>query len=168
MTAVLLRCTAKFGKFLGEPRLQNVDTGDDTSEWYGNLLWFDGRKCLLFTEANTVFSFLVPDVRKAEVSPIGPMLVDHIRFQLVTEELPASTFGALEPSGVTLAKTASRSVLGCMNEFAFHAEVTIKHGGGLESVNITELNQRLRRIPIGGKHRGFPIDMARQVATKAR
>ena len=42
--------------------------------------------------------------------------------ELRREELPAGTLGGLEQQEVLLAKTADRSVLGCMNEMAFRCE----------------------------------------------
>ena len=41
-----------------------------------------------------------------------------IERELHAEDLPLDCFGDLEPSAVTLAKTASRTVLGYMNEIA--------------------------------------------------
>lgn len=44
-----------------------------------------------------------------------------------------------------LAKTANRSVLGCMNDMAILCEVAITRSGGLAGTNVADLNQALRR-----------------------
>ena len=49
--------------------------------------------------------------------------------ELRREELPAGTFGDLEQQEVLLAKTADRSVLGCMNDMAFRCEHAIADAG---------------------------------------
>jgi len=58
---VILRCTKKVLAVLGAVRV--ADPAPDAEDWYGNLLWFDRRKCLLLTHAGTLFSVFEPDVR---------------------------------------------------------------------------------------------------------
>jgi hypothetical protein len=89
-------------------------------DWYANLLWLDRQKCLLLTHAGTLFSVFVPRVRKADLRPIGPYVVKAVEAELRSESLPPDTLGQLKPDAVRLAKTASRSTLGFMNELAVH------------------------------------------------
>ncbi len=51
---MILRCTTKARALVG--------VQDD---WYLNLLWFDGRKCLLLAHVGTLFPVLVAIVNKA-------------------------------------------------------------------------------------------------------
>jgi len=51
--------------------------------------------------------------------------------ELRREGLPPATFGNLRSQELILAKTADRSVLGCMNDMAFLGEVAISDAGGL-------------------------------------
>lgn len=44
-----------------------------------------------------------------------------------------------------LAKTANRSMLGCMNDMAVLCEVAITRSGGLAGTNVADRNQALRR-----------------------
>ena len=66
----LLHCTQKLLKELGKPPLQNPDTSPENSEglgnWYANLLRIDRRKCLLFTNEKTLYTFLIPKVLKTQ------------------------------------------------------------------------------------------------------
>lgn len=58
-----------------------------------------------------------------------------------------------------MAKTASRKVLGCMNDLAFAAEVPVDRSSGLARADVAYLNQRLRRrilMPLGGV---YPIEL---------
>jgi hypothetical protein len=134
---------------------------DGCSEWYGNPLWLDRRKCILITHAETLFSFLAADVLKAGVSPIGPFLVDRIEFELATEELPVDLFGRLDPASVQIARTSSRSVLGSMNDLALHWAHAVHASGGLNSTDVAGTNRRLRRMPMGAIGHAQPIDLAR-------
>jgi hypothetical protein len=60
--------------------LETIEPSD--GDWYANLLWLDGRKCLLLAHAGTLFSVFVPDIRKAELVPIGPSVVRFIHKEL--------------------------------------------------------------------------------------
>ena len=69
------------------------------------------------------------------------LIAEHLR----SEGLPVATLGRLDPEDVTLAKTASRSVLGVMNDAAHHARWRIEAMGGLDRSDTLVLNHDLRR-----------------------
>jgi hypothetical protein len=140
---VILRCTAKARALLGVRQLADPDpTADD---WYVNLLWIDRRKCLLLAHASTLFPVFVPDVRKADLTPLDLWLGNVVRRELDAERLPGHALGDLSPP-VVLAKTASRQMLGFMNEMAGFAEYVIADAGGLARCDIEELNLEQRRM----------------------
>ncbi len=56
-----------------------------------------------------------------------------------------SVFGNLRSQELTLAKTADRSVLGCVNDMAFRCEAAISDAGGLAHCDPGALNQALHR-----------------------
>lgn len=113
---VIVRCTGKVLALLGLPPAQLPVIEPAARDWYVNLVWFEGRKCLLVTNAGTLFSVFIPDVRVADLRPLGPVLVSRIRAALRAECLPPDTLGELDPDEVVLAKTADRRVLGAMND----------------------------------------------------
>src|SRR2546427_11362279 len=114
MGGVVLRCTAKMLTLLGaRPRdLATIEPSDE--DWYANLMWLDGRKCLLLAHAGTLFSVFIPDIHKADLVPIGASIVALIEKELVGESLPLDRFGVLDSRSIELAKTESRTVLGYM------------------------------------------------------
>jgi hypothetical protein len=59
--------------------------------------------------------------------------------------LPIDVLGRLDPGEAQLAKTASRHILGVMNQMAFGIGWHVDQAGGLESIEIDELNSHLRR-----------------------
>lgn len=160
---MLLRCTGRLLSTIGgKPRpILNSEAPVSETDFYANLLWIDGRKCLLVTHAGTLFSVFVPDVRAADLRPIGEFVVPHLRAALASEGLSEETFGHLDPDEVELAKTASRSVLGSMNDLAFQCEIRVLNEGGVHQVNVESLNRALRRIPMGSLKYSFPIKAAR-------
>jgi hypothetical protein len=113
---MVVHCTRRALTLLGEVALHDPPASEE--DWYLNLLWLDRRKCLLLTPAGTLFAVLIPDVRAAQLRPPGPLLVRAVQDELRAEQLPPDTFGPLDPETVVLAKTASRSVLGFVNDMA--------------------------------------------------
>jgi hypothetical protein len=128
-----------------------------------NLLWLDARKCLLVAHAGTLFSVFIPDIRKADLAPIGPSVVTFIHKGLEAESFPLDRLGALDARSIALAKTESRTVLGYMNEMARFCEYAIDDAGGLARCDARKLNRDLRReLHLSRRPPGYfvPIDMA--------
>ena len=137
-----------------------VEAPPSNDDWYLNLLWFDRRKCLLLTHAGTVFSIFIPDVRKAELAPIGPYLIDAVVGALRAEGLPVDALGELDSHDVLLTKTASRQVLGFMNEIASHISYAVYEHRNVREVDIVALNAQLQRTlhNHGGRY-ATPLDL---------
>src|SRR5712692_7594042 len=121
--------------------LSELPPTDD--DWYLNLLWIDREKCLLLTHTGTLFSVFRAGVHSADLRPLGNYLVEAIETELRAEHLPTDTFSELKPESVRLAKTASRSTLGFMNEMAFELRYLIAGTGGLRRCDPDALNHGL-------------------------
>jgi hypothetical protein len=156
---VVVRCTKKMLDLLGrDVTLTEPAPSDD--DWYLNLLWIDRQKCLLLTHSRTLFSVFRAGIRVADLRPLGDYVVEAIETELRAEQLPAGTFAQLDPTDVRIAKTASRSTLGYMKEMAFELEWSIASDGGLDRVDIDELNQALRRqLRSHGRDYARPIEL---------
>ena len=143
---VVIRCTEKVLAFLDPAARRSLTTEDrDENDWYANVLSIDRRKCMLITHAGTLFSALAPDVSVADIRNIGRFVVDLMEHELGAEGFSMRTFGELGQEPIALAKTADRSVLGCMNDMALLCEVTTEDAGGLHRCDIAQLNYQLRR-----------------------
>jgi hypothetical protein len=154
---VILRCTKKLLDVI-RPRQLAADAPDG-EDWYANLLWLDGRKCLLLTHSATLFSVFESDVRAAGLRDTGRLVTSLIARELTREGLPSTTFGRLDPAALALAKTADRIVMGCMNDMAYRSEAIVWDSGGLASTDIGELNQALRRNINSSRGYAYPIDL---------
>jgi len=159
---VILRCTARLLSVIKE-RADSSVAGPSPEDWYGNLVWIDRRKCLLLTHAQTLFPIFAADVRTADLRPLGSFVVSLIAGALESEVLSPETFGCLDPQDVHLAKTADRSILGCMNDMVLMTRRVIAATGGLEYCDVARINRQLRRDIHSPRGRGYarPIDMAR-------
>ena len=104
----------------------------------------------------------IADVRKAALTPVGDAVVGLVHHELVEEGLPLDTFGELKPVSVILAKTASRVVLGYMNEMAKYCEDVVNGDGGLDRCDVRSLNRGLRlELHLSRQPPGYivPIDV---------
>lgn len=158
---VLMRCTAKLITLLRVPRGSLVEQPGSSADWYANLIWVGGRKCLLVMHAGTLFSVFIPDVRVTDLRALGPFLADRITAALTAEALPVDALGPLDPHDVAVAKTADRRVLGSMNDAAFRCEWWAQDSGGLTGLDLDKLHHHLQRTPCGARGYAYPIDLAR-------
>jgi len=142
---VIVRCTAKLLDLLDGRRVTLVEAEPNDDDWYANLVWLDRRKCLLLMHVGTLFPVFAADVRKRELQPLGPFVVRSIEIELARERLPADVLGRLDADALHLARTASRSALGFMNDTAFECRYHVEADGGLDRIDLDALNHRLRR-----------------------
>ena len=65
--------------------------------------------------------------------------------QLAAEGFPAGALGRLDSGQASIAKTADRQVLGCMNDLAGACQHAAADAGGLARLDLTALHYRLQR-----------------------
>jgi hypothetical protein len=136
--------------------VQALQADDDC---YANLLWIDRRKCLLFSHAGTLSSIFAADVLERDLAPFGAYLVRIIEARLREEHLPADALGELDAESVLLAPTASRSVLGFMNDMARACRYQVEDSGGLDRSDVEALNRRLLRTLHGRDGYHDPLEL---------
>ena len=160
---MVVRCTSKLLDLLGKPSVRLVEAPPSDDDWYANLLWLDRRKCLLATHAGTLFSLFVADIRAADLRPFERRIADLVVAALLDDGLPSDALGHLAPDEVQIAKTASKHVLGVMNQMAFEIEWAVDQARGLGDVDIGHLNRHLHRSlhTKDGEYRG-PLELVHE------
>jgi hypothetical protein len=163
----LLHCTQKLLKELGNPLLQNPDESNTgLGNWYANLLRIDRKKCLLFTNEKTLYCFLIPKVKKESLKNIVEDFLLNLNLNLQAEGFPIEVISRVMQgyTDIGFAKTASKHVLGSMNEFTFQYKyVIMNHYGGLENVRILAVNKEINRTIMGGINYLHPIESLREL-----
>jgi hypothetical protein len=148
---VILRRTEKLAALL--PLREPVPDTSDTAlgDWYVNRFVVDRQPLLLLVSAVSLLPMVVParDVRTLP-SRLGVMVRRRLqRFPLPDGCLDAE-IAAMDT--VCVAKTASRSILGVMNDFAqavaFHLPI-----GGWDETSLPFLEERLAETPIFSSRR---------------
>jgi hypothetical protein len=159
----LIRCTAKLIKELGLKKSALVDEPPKFSflgQWHANLIYIYRRKCVLFANDKTLINFIVPDVSRAEIKNLGNMFESMFRCILADEGYSQEQIKEIltEYSEIGIGKSNNRSVLGSLNDLAFHYEHSILENGGPHSAAIPSIISRLNRMPMHASKKGiFPI-----------
>lgn len=128
--------------------------------WYANLLKIERKKCLFLTNERTLYSFLIPAVVKADLKQFHRLFLNHLLLNLQYEEIQPEIINQVkdEYREIGFAKTASKSILGSMNDMAFHYEYHVSYEGGLANIKLLDLNHRLNKTPMGAIKYRYPID----------
>ena len=159
----LIHCTQKLFKELGNPPCQSPDASlviQGLGNWYANLLRIDRRKCILFTNEKTLYSFLIPKVKKENLRNIIDEFLLNLNMNLQAEGFPLEVINRVmqEYTDMGFAKTANRQVLGVMNDFAYAFEFDIVRAGGLDRIRILQINKQVNRTPSSPLKYKYPID----------
>jgi len=128
--------------------------------WHANLIRIERRKCLLLTNDRTLYSILIPGVKKKNLDTFRELFALHLKMNLAKEGFgPKDIDKALEEYGeIAIAPTNSRSVLGSMNDLADQADFLVSRAGGLEKGDMLTVNMMLNRIPMGAIKYRYAID----------
>lgn len=154
---MILRATARLVKALGPVGVLTAEPRDD--DWYGNLVFIERRKCVVLAHVGTLFAVFVADVRVEELRPIGPFAATHVETALRVERLPLDTFGPLDPDGVQVARTASRSIVASLNDIVAQARHHIAYEGGLRRADLSAINHSLCTVPNGSRGFRTPLEL---------
>ena len=155
-----LRCTKKLLTELKLKPSADAEESIGIGNWHANLLWIEHRKCVLFTNDQTLFSFLVTGMKKPQFENFHEVFRLNLFKNLSNENLPQNQIEYVldEHRKLQIAKTNNRSVLASMNELAYQVRWLIHDMGGLINSNLTSLNHDLNRIPMGAIESIFSVE----------
>jgi hypothetical protein len=164
----IIHCTRKLLKELDAPLIEPDKipcNSEGLGNWYANLLRIDRRKCLLFTNEKSLYTFLISKVLKANLKNIEQEFLIHLSYNLQYEGFGLEVINRVmqEYQEIGFAKTSNRQVLGSMNEFAFQYEVLIEEKEGLENIGILELNKHINRTIMGAIKYKHPIEALKKL-----
>jgi hypothetical protein len=124
------------------------------------LLWVDRKKCLLFTNNQTLYSFFVASMKRQQFENFAEVFRLGLFRSLTSEGIaePQVEYALREHQHIVIAKTNSRSILGSMNDLVFQIQCMIDAIGGLANADLLEINRQLNRIPMSAIRYNFSID----------
>lgn len=158
-----IHCTAKLAT---AARLNLLPAPDQGSlpwldRWYANIApWDRQSNVIIFTNAESLFTILVPQpARKVTFFAVVAEFRQKVRSALVDAGMGPDRIAAIDLRHAQYAtcKTASKSVLGSMNEMAFIIETILwpRQLDG-ESITVEDMQDRLNDVPHSPLRYGFP------------
>lgn len=126
--------------------------------WHANLIRIERKKCILFTNDRTLYSFLVPGYKKKD--DVHDLFLLNLNSSLAAEGFgQGDILKALdEYREIAIAPTTNRSVLGSMNDLVNQVEFYIGRAGGLEDAEMLRVNMMLNRVPMGALKYKYAIE----------
>lgn len=158
-----LRCTRKLLNFLDiepveEPEAPTGALGD----WYANLVPTCAGDLIIFVNERSLVTVAIP---VWEVENLVPLFRIRVRNLLAMMGLPWDVIereiGHLDP--VQFAKTASRSILGSMNDMAWHYQVRAEEAQNEDDLRLSPVEFRLSQMPFSPLDYRFPTDVAEEL-----
>lgn len=161
---MILCCTSKLLRELGiRVGLRDLPASSGALDtWFANLLRIDRRKCLLFTNAQTLYSFVVPGIRRSDLTDLSGLFLINLARSLETEGLSINDLTGFDTGPAVITRTNSRSVLGSMNELAYLCEGDILSSGGLGNCDLDDVHRRLNRVPLSAIGYDYAIERLRE------
>jgi len=165
----IIRCTAKLLTELKTKPTNGSSQSSAWCDWHANLLWVDRKKCVLFTNNQTLYSFFLPSMKKPILENFGEVFRLGLFKSLMTEGFaePQVEYVLREYQHIVIAKTNSRSILGSMNDLAFQIKSMIYATGGLANADLSEINRQLNRIPMSAIKYKVSIDELKRLLADA-
>lgn len=161
----IIHCTQKllkelkndFAVILSDERsIDNLGLGN----WHCNIFRYERRKCLIFTNDETLYTFFVFGVRKDDLLNFPALFLKNLTENLMIEGTEGSIIEKItrEYDQVGISKAFNRSVLGSMNDLKYHFEFLADREGSAEGMHLLKINQEINRIPMGALKYAYPIE----------
>jgi len=102
----------------------------------------------LFVNDRTLFNIIVPDLSRAEIRKLSEQFTLTLSCVLASEGFPKHVVEKVmsEYEQIEFAKSANRSVLGSVNDLAFHYKHLILGAGGVHSWRVPDIIWKLNRM----------------------
>ena len=134
-------------------------------DWYVNLLVIDRRKCLLFMNERTLLSFISIGFKKSKnlKHDIHEVFIHHLFNLYKLLGLPLEVLNRVmdDYCEYGYSKTASRKLLGNMNDLAHLYQATIAYNGGIDHCDLSEIIRSLNHTPQANLNHQYSIDVAK-------
>jgi len=146
---VLIRGTKKCLSELGvsEEQLAEEDgSASACAEWYGNLIRFERRKCLVFTDVETLFTFFVPGVTKKNYRDFRGLFLGSLQSALAVYNLDVPDY--VMDDDIRFGRTRDRRVLGSMNDLIFMLTHCLAFNGGLSGISVADVVRQVNETPM--------------------
>ena len=151
---LIIRCTSKLLKELSVHKSNIYDfiqPDNLLGSWYANVIIINRRKCLLFVNDKTLFTFLIPEIKKSDLKNIKELFIENLKSNLIFLGINELVIEQIceEYKEYEIGKTLSRSVLGSMTDYGRCYKLENQDTEGQLADNILQINSEMNKMPMG-------------------
>ena len=163
----IIKCTKKLQKEMGLKKA-DLSEAEPTVEvigpWHANLIYILGKKCVLFVNDKTLFNFIVAGVTRAQIKELTDLFIQNLTCALLNERIDEASVNKIidEHSSIEYKNTDNKSVLGSINDLAFHYKLSIEDEGSIHTHQIPNIIKRLNHMPMGALKYAYAIDALKE------
>lgn len=149
-----LKCTAQVQSIIGVTPSQLLQAEPSEAllgNWYINRFALGRRKAFVFMSETTLLSFLLLQGKQpVNVETLPRMLLAGLEQLLGMRGLPADAVErALAHYDIgAFSKTNNRSDLGSLHDLVLRYQHIVRHGGGLDHCDLTDVIMRVNETPL--------------------
>ncbi len=160
---ITFRCTKKLSKYLGIVPIDNAQPPTAAlGDWYANLVLTFAGDLILFASEKSLLTVAVPIWESHHLVPLFRIRVANLLWMIgIPQKIIAREVGHFDQ--VQFCKTASRSILGSMNEFAWHYQIMAEESVDKDGMSLSKAEYEMTQMPCGGLDYQIPVDVAKEL-----
>ncbi len=163
-----IHCTQKLLQEIKAPVTDLKDLSPDNSglgNWYCNLFRFNRRKCLIFTNELTLYTFFIYGVMKNDIESLPELFSKNLALNLKQSRIDDRIIEKIleKYTEIGFCKTANKSVLGSMNDFVRHFTFRLADVRELTESEIFFASYTSNEIPMGALKYRYPVEVLKDL-----
>jgi hypothetical protein len=160
---ITIRLTQKLRKFLGVEFQETLQpTSAALGDWYANLVPTWAGEMIVFISDKSLLVVAVPFWEVADLIPLFVLRVANL-MGMIGVSMEAAADEITHYREVQYAKTASRSVLGSLNDFAFNIQMYSEDASEENPMSLSDTELRLSHYPCKPLGWKSPAEVAREL-----
>ena len=135
---------------MGLKKSDLADLPESANDWYAHLFYISRKKCLIFTHAKTLFTFIAMNVPRENIRMINEVFRMGLERTLLLEGFTSQDIDKIlaSVSDIVFAKTINRAVIGSMNDLIFQYLSMIEYNLPNGSMDMSRIMKEMNRIPM--------------------
>ena len=160
---ITFRCTKKLRKYLGIVPIDNAPPPTAAlGDWYANLIPTYAGDLILFISEKSLLTVAIPIWESDYLVPLFRIRVANLLWMIgIPQKIIVRETNHFDQ--VQFSKTASRSVLGSMNDFAWQYQFIAEESVDKAGLSLSKAEYELSGMPCGALDYQFPVDVAKEL-----
>ena len=160
---ITFRCTKKLRKYLGIIPTENVQLPTAAlGDWYANLIPTFAGDLILFISEKSLLTVAIPSWESHRLVPLFRIRVANLLWMIgIPQKIIVREISHFDK--VQFSKTASRSILASMNDFAWHYQIMADEAVDKAGLSLSKAEYKMTQMPCGALDYQFPVDVAKEL-----